>query len=315
MAPRLSQSVSSSEPNAHPAPLTRTRHVSPAHAVFDTIYAAQNVELSGGANQPNLILFDIHPDQEAAVAHLVRSFHLPILETAPIVTMRLLTIKGRAIADIRRGPDAADAEWPLQREYLATYRAELIDTESLAAGSWQGQVAAADEDQPIPISLEQEIAKILWVSVGDELVFDVQGVPVTTVVGSIRAVDWQRVRPNFFVVFPTGVLEAAPRFVVFVSRIEDSARLAAVQRAVVQQFRNVSAIDLDLILQTFDTLLGKITFAFRFMAFFSLATGLVVLASAVSAGRYQRLKEKCGCAPWGQPVRNSNASSLSNIYF
>ena len=261
-----------------------------------TLYLTQamllkKVELSGGANQPNLILFDIQPDQEADVADLVRSFDLPILETAPIVTMRLLTIKGRAIADIRRDPDAADAEWALQWEYRATYRAELIETESLIAGSWQGHVAATDESQPIPISLEQEIAKTLKVSVGDELVFDVQGVPVTTVVGSIRVVNWQRVRPNFFVVFPTGVLEAAPRFVVFVSRVEDSARLAAVQRAVVLKFPNVSAMDLDLILQTFDTLLGKIAFAIRFMAFFSLATGLVVLASAVSAGRYQRLKE------------------------
>ena len=261
-----------------------------------TLYLTQamllkKVELSGGANQPNLILFDIQPDQEADVASLVRSFDLPILETAPIVTMRLSTIKGRAIADIRRDPDAADAEWALQWEYRATYRAELIETESLVAGSWQGHVAATDEGLPIPISLEQEIAKTLKVSVGDELVFDVQGVPLTTEVGSIRAVDWQRVRPNFFVVFPTGVLEAAPRFVVFVSRVEESVLLAAVQRAVVQQFPNVSAIDLDLILKTFDTLLGKIAFAIRFMAFFSLATGLVVLASAVSAGRYQRLKE------------------------
>ena len=262
-----------------------------------TLYLTQamllkKVELSGGGNQPNLILFDIQPDQEADVADLVRSFDLPILETAPIVTMRLSTIKGRDIADIRRDPDAADAEWALQWEYRATYRAELIETESLVAGSWQGHIAsAADESLPIPISLEQEIAKTLKVSVGDELVYDVQGVPLTTVVGSIRAVDWQHVRPNFFVVFPTGVLEAAPRFVVFVSRVEESALLAAVQRAVVQQFPNVSAIDLDLILQTFDTLLGKIAFAIRFMAFFSLATGLVVLASAVSAGRYQRLKE------------------------
>ena len=147
--------------------------------------------------------------------------------------MRLLTIKGRDIANIRRDPDAADAEWALQWKYRATFGAELIETESLVAGSWQGHGAAADESLSIPISLEQEIAKTLQVSVGDELVFNVQGVPLTTVVGSIRAVDWQHVRPNFFVVFPTGVLEAAPRFVVFVSRVEDSALLAAVEHAVV----------------------------------------------------------------------------------
>ena len=126
---------------------------------------------------------------------------------------------------------------------------------------------------------------------GDEIVFDVQGLPLTTSVGSIREVDWQQVRPNFFVVFPVGVLEEAPHFTVFMSRVEDLSLQASVQRAIVQQFPNISAIDLDLILKTFDTLLGKVAFAIRFMAVFSLATGLVVLASTISAGRYQRRKE------------------------
>jgi len=78
---------------------------------------------------------------------------------------------------------------------------------------------------------------------------------------------------------------------VLVSRVDSSQTSATLQRAVVQRFPNVSAIDLTLILQTVDTMLGKISFAIRFMALFSVVTGLVVLAGAALTGRYQRRKE------------------------
>ncbi len=141
------------------------------------------------------------------------------------------------------------------------------------------------------MSLEEEIARTLDVGLGDALVFDVQGVPVTAIVGSLRRVDWQRVQPNVFVLFPAGVLEPAPQFHVLVIRAPSPHLSAAVQRAVVQQFPNVSAIDLTLILQTIDAIVQKITFAIRFMALFSIAAGVMVLTSAVLTSRAQRLRE------------------------
>ena len=112
-----------------------------------TLYLTQHmllkkVELASGPNQPNLILFDIQPDQEAAVVDLVRSFDLPILESAPIVSMRLASINGREIIDIQKDPDAKDAEWALEWEYRATYRDRLIDTETIIAGEWQEQACS-----------------------------------------------------------------------------------------------------------------------------------------------------------------------------
>jgi putative ABC transport system permease protein len=157
------------------------------------------------------------------------------------------------------------------------------------AGAWQGRIEGLDA--AVPISLEEDIARTLDVGLGDALVFDVQGVPLTTTVGSLRRVAWQRVQPNVFVLFPAGVLEPAPQFYVLVMRAPAPDLLAAVQRAVVQQFPNVSAIDLTLILQTLDAIVQKSAFALRFMAFFSIAAGLLVLTSAVRTGRYQRVRE------------------------
>jgi putative ABC transport system permease protein len=60
---------------------------------------------------------------------------------------------------------------------------------------------------------------------------------------------------------------------------------------VVKAFPNVSVIDLTLILQTLDTVLTKIGFVVRFMAMFTVATGLFVMAGALMTGRYQRIRE------------------------
>ncbi|MGK7369499.1 MAG: ABC transporter permease, partial [Candidatus Halalkalibacterium sp. M3_1C_030] len=123
------------------------------------------------------------------------------------------------------------------------------------------------------------------------LTFDVQGVPIETYVSSKRKVDFQRVQPNFFMLFPTGVLEDAPQFFVTVTKVPSREASAQVQQAVVREYPNVSAIDVSLILETINQFIDKISFAIQFMALFSIITGLIVLASSVATSRFQRVKE------------------------
>ena len=121
--------------------------------------------------------------------------------------------------------------------------------------------------------------------------WDVQGLTVKTRVGSIREVEWRRLEPNFFVVFPEGVLEGAPKTYLAALHAASPAASAAVQRAVVDEFPNVTAIDLALVVQTLDGIFSKVAFAIQFMALFTVATGLIVLAGAVLTGRHQRIRE------------------------
>ena len=114
-----------------------------------------------------------------------------------------------------------------------------------------------------------------------------QGLPQRTIIGGTREVDRSRVQPSFLAIFPAGVLERAPQFDALLTRTSGSAALAAVvQRALVQQFPNVSAIDLGLILSTLNDIIDKISFVIRFMAGFSILTGL---ASAQQLGGHQPL--------------------------
>jgi len=143
----------------------------------------------------------------------------------------------------------------------------------------------------VPVSIEEGLFKEMGLKLGDEIEWDVQGVPMRTKVGSVRAVEWRRLEPNFFVVFPEGVLEPAPKFHVAAVRARDSEHSARVQSAVVAAMPNVTAIDLALVMQTVDGIFTKVAFVIEFMAAFTVLTGIIVLVGAVLTGRYQRIRE------------------------
>jgi putative ABC transport system permease protein len=241
-------------------------------------------------DRPNIFLFDIQADQMKAVAALLREQRFPIIQEAPIVTMRLVQVMGRKSSDILADPQHKIPDWELEREYRSTYREQLSETEKITDGNWISRIDYHPGDI-VPISLDRAIAKDLGAKLDDELVFDVQGVPVKTRIASLREVDWKRFQTNFFVVFPAGVLEHAPGFHVIVSRVATPADSARLQNAIVARFPNVAALDLSSVIQTVEGILSKVALAIRIMSLFTVGAGLIVLASTIWSGRYQRLKE------------------------
>ncbi len=112
-----------------------------------------------------------------------------------------------------------------------------------------------------------------------------------TRVASIRQVDWGRMATNFFVVFPPAAIENAPQSTVLLAHLGDEEARANMQRDLVGQFPNVSALDATLILRSLDTMLAQISIAVRLLAFFTLATGLAILIAASMAARHERARE------------------------
>jgi putative ABC transport system permease protein len=246
------------------------------------------VTMSSSQNQPNMVLFDIQDEQRQAVSDLTRNMGLPILQEVPIVNMRMIAIKGRDAASFKKDSLAWSSRRALDREYRVTYRDSLSDSEKIVDGKWIGTVA---RDQPVNVSLEEGFARRIEVKVGDKLTFNIQGVPLETVVGSVRKVDWNRIQTNFLVIFPDGVLEDAPQFHVLLTRVPSNEVSANFQRAVVRTYPNISMIDLGLVLSVLDEILTKMGFVIRFMAAFSIITGLIVLIASVLISKYQRIRE------------------------
>ncbi|UHG93647.1 ABC transporter permease [Spirosoma oryzicola] len=256
-----------------------------------TLYLTQGlllsrVELSGSGNQPNMVLFDIQNEQVAGVRSLVQQQKLPVLQDVPVVTMRLNDVNGKSPATSPKDTSLKMPSWAFTREYRVTYRDTLIASEKQVAGK-----APYQADGNVYISMEKAFLDRLHLKLGDTLNFNVQGTLIPAIVGGTREIEWNRVQTNFLVVFPSGVLEQAPQFHVLMTRVPNNQTSAILQRNLVSQFPNVSAIDLGLILKTVDEILDQISFVIQFMALFSILTGLLVLGSSVIISKYQRLRE------------------------
>jgi putative ABC transport system permease protein len=243
----------------------------------------------GGGERPNLMFFDVQDDQATRIAAILKENHAPLLAQAPLVTMKLSALKGRPVEDLLKDGKSSIPAWALRREYRSSYRGELGDTEKITEGKFIGHVSPGE--RRVPVSVEESLARDLQLKLDDELTFDVQGVPMTVYVASLRKVEFQRMQPNFFILFPEGVLEAAPKTFIMALRVTSPVDSARVQQAVAKEFPSVSAIDLAVILQTFEKILSKVAFVITFMAAFTVVTGIIVLAGAILTGRYQRIRE------------------------
>ncbi len=171
----------------------------------------------------------------------------------------------------------------------------------MVAGSWPP--ASLSIDGAIPIAMEQGIAEDLGVALNDSLLFNVQGIPMKTVVVAIRTVDWFQLRPNFFMLFPIGILEEAPQFTVMLARAPSVQVIATLQQTVRKAFANVSTVDLSMVLETLRGYFDKVAQALQVLSLFVAGTGLMILAGALVSSREERLKEAALLRTLGAPGR------------
>lgn len=240
-------------------------------------------------DRPNLMFFDVQADQLDQLDAIARREGVPLTKTSPIITMRLAALKGRTAEQLAADKGGRLPDWALRREYRSTYRTAPDDAEKVIAGTFTGEVAA--DMARVPVSIEESLAQDLQLNLGDELEFNVQGMPVPAVIGSVRQVEWRRMQTNFFFVFPKGPLDSAPATFAAAAKAKTPEDTARLQRAVAKELPNISAIDLGFVLRLFDGIFTRIAWAISFLASFTVITGVVVLASAVLMGRHQRVRE------------------------
>lgn len=261
--------------------------------LISTLYFTKDVLLAQATiesqeESPNMILLDVQSEQKEPVVNTIQSQGLPVLDDIAIVTMRVQSIKGRSVNELRQDTSSNVNNWVLHHEFRVTYRDSLMASETLEQGKWVPQV---EDRELVPISISDNFADDAEVEVGDRVTFNVQGVLLNTIVQSIRTVDWSRMQMNFSIVFPKGVLEDAPQFRVLTTKLPNEKSSAALQQELVRKFPNVTIIDLRQVLTVIEGLLDKISWLINFMAFFSILTGIIVLLGAVRTSKYQRIRE------------------------
>jgi putative ABC transport system permease protein len=261
--------------------------------LISTLYFTKDMLLAktainNNSANANIILMDVQTTQNKAVVAAVQPKGLEIIDNIPIVTMRMHRIKEELVNDIRKDSTSTMNRWILNHEFRVTYRDSLVASEELIAGTWVNEIK---QGEPIRVSISDNIARDTKLEIGDPLVFNIQGVLMETIVGSIRKVDWGRMQLNFSVVFPKGVLENAPQFNVLTTHVPTKEISASLQRDLVQKFPNITVLDLRQVYSLIQDILDKISWVINFMAFFSILTGIIVLIGSVRNSKYQRIKE------------------------
>ena len=254
----------------------------------------EKITNSDSAKDANIIAFDVQEDQLKELELLTEDSNLAVLESVPIVSMTLKKVNSVATAKILNSASSGIPRWSLTRTYRSTYRDALTTTEKLIRGrmpSPEEAALAASRDESIPVTIGERISKQLQVDIGDSLSFDIQGIPIDVRIVGVRKIDWQRFRTNFFIVFPSGILEDAPKNFVVAARAPSEEIAANYQKSTVKQFSNISIIDLRLAQSTLNLVFDKIKYAIAFLSGLSILTAALVLLITLLHSRKQREKE------------------------
>jgi putative ABC transport system permease protein len=235
------------------------------------------------ANVPNNFLINIRPEEREPLRAFLQSHGLGQPAMFPMVRARITAINSRRSETIKMPTDAGRGF--LEREQNLTWSAGLMEDNQLIAGSWW---TAADAGKPL-VSISSEYQEALQLKLGDKISFDVAGEGLTVQVASIRKIRWDSFRPNFFLVFPPGLLDGAA------GTYMSSVYLTPVQRPaltdLVRQFPTISVLDVDAILRQIRDIMDRASLAVQYVFLFTLAAGIVVLLAAVQSTRDERRYE------------------------
>jgi putative ABC transport system permease protein len=235
------------------------------------------------ADAPNNFLINIRPEERQSLQEFLQLHGLGQPQTFLMVRARITAINSQRAESIKLRGDAGHGF--LAREQNLTWSAALMEDNQLVSGQWW---TAADAGKPL-VSISSEYQEALQLKLGDKLSFDVAGEPLTVEVASVRKIRWDSFRPNFFLVFPPGLLDGAA------GTYMTSVYLTPVQRPaladLVRQFPTISVIDVDAILKQIRDIMDRASLAVQYVFMFTLAAGVVVLLAAVQSTRDERRYE------------------------
>jgi putative ABC transport system permease protein len=232
---------------------------------------------------PNNFLVNIRPEERQALQRFLQSHGLGDPVMFPMVRARITAVNSVPAQALTVKGDSARGF--VEREQNLSWSAAMMADNQLVDGRWW---TAADAGKPL-VSISSEYADGLHLKVGDKLSFDVAGEPLTVTVASIRKVRWDSFRPNFFLVFPPGLLDGAAGTYMTSLYLTPAERPALAD--LVREFPTVSVFDVDAILKQIREIMDRASLAVQYVFLFTLAAGIVVLLAAVQATRDERRYE------------------------
>lgn len=239
-------------------------------------------ERSVPPDAPNRFIVNIQPDQRDAVARQLADAQLSA-DLSPMIRGRLTAINGKPVSAEQYADDRARRL--VEREFNLSWSDALPVGNRVSAGRWFGP---QDAGQGVA-SVEAGLAQTLGIEIGDELTWTIAGEPLSSRVVGLRKLNWDSMRVNFFVVFPSGVLEAYPKS--YITSLHLPAERSDAMRALVGAFPNLTVIDVTVILRQLQRVTDQVIQAVQLLFGFAIVAGLLVLYGALVTVFDERRKE------------------------
>lgn len=252
---------------------------------------------------PNRFIINIQPDQRVAMTDFFVSRGLPPPLLEPMVRGRLVAVNGQTVGPARYEEERARRL--VEREFNLSWTGHLPSGNRVVAGRWHGRARVPE------LSVEQGLADTLKLQVGDELGYEVAGRRLTARISSLRKLDWDSMRVNFFVIAAPGLLDSLPAS--YITSFHLPSGRADLVPALVRAFPNLTVIDVAALVRQLQATLDQVVGAVQVLFGFALLAGLVVLFAALQSTADERMQELAVMRALGARSRQLRAALIAEF--
>jgi putative ABC transport system permease protein len=229
---------------------------------------------------PNRFLINIQPHEAEGVSEFLET-RFGGGELTPLIRARITAINGRPAAEIELATPRAQRF--LDRESNLSWAREPAPDNRVVAGRWW------PTDDDAEVSVEVDFARDLGMNLGDRIEFDIAGEQLEVKVTSLREVQWDSFNPNFFMVFPPGLMRDYP--LTYISSVYVDRERRADVLELVRSYPSVTVIDIEAAIEQVRDVMDQASLAVQYVFLFALGAGVLVMLAVVQSTREERLYE------------------------
>ncbi len=220
---------------------------------------------------PNHFALNVFAEQKDALAEELNQQGVKINRFYPVVRGRLVAINSIPVQQIVT--KESQGERATHRDLSLTWVENSPQDNQIVAGEWQA------ERKPGLVSIEEKLAKSLKVIVGDSLTFTIGTQQIKAQVDNIRKVDWDTMKPNFYMIFSPGSIDQFAH--TYISSFYLPIEKKDLLNQLLKHYPAMTLLDVDLLLQQINRILKQLTAAINYLLYFALFAGFLVLFAAV----------------------------------
>jgi putative ABC transport system permease protein len=240
----------------------------------------REVTAEGPGKEGNVFLLDVR--DSAALSRLIEGQPgvRSKVQLVGYIVARMLSKNGIPAGSLKLDKRRKD---DLQTIRITTATA-LPEGLTLREGSWWNP----DNAEPM-LAVSEQAQNDFKLRIGDRLQFQIAGHTVAAPLVAIFRRN-QRAPVRYDLVFPQKALNRLPVTYYGAVRV-DPARIPEVEEAVFESFPTVTVMNLADVLSRIQEAVDQVALVVRFLAFFAILAGVIILSSSVAGTRYRRIRE------------------------